>query len=147
MEFKYAVKPKEMQVKAMGRDMNVSFKDMVVLASAIRGKKLGKAIELMNDVIALKKPVPYRRFNNGVGHRRGDNAKVGKYPKKAAKHVLAVLMNLQANAEFRGYDAERIMLTHVQAQRGVSRLRRKPKGRWTVWNTEYCHMQMIGEER
>ncbi len=147
MELKYSVKPEGKAAKAMGRDMNVSFKDMVVVADAIRGKKIGDAIRLMEEVIALKQPIPYRRYQRGVGHRKGTQVKIGKYPKKAAGHALDVLKNLQANAEYQGLDVERLKLTHVQAQKGFARIRRKPKGRWTIWNTEYCHLQVVGEEK
>ena len=146
MELKYSAKPEGKTVKAIGRDMNVSFKDVVMISDAIRGMKVSKAIAFMNDVIALKRSVPYRRFRVGIGHRSGRQPKIGKYPKKAAGHVLAVLRNLEANAEFRGYDAERMKLVHVQALRGISRVRRKPRGRWTMWKTEYCHIQMIAKE-
>ncbi|MBD3388277.1 MAG: 50S ribosomal protein L22 [Candidatus Altiarchaeales archaeon] len=146
MDLKYSVKPEEGAVKAMGRDMNVSFKDLVVVADAIRGKKVSKAIEYMESVVELKNPVPYRKHNKGVGHRKGKEVKVGKYPQKAARHVLAVLRNLAANAEYKGYDTEKLKLTHVQAQKGLARLRRKPKGRWALWETQYSHIQMIAKE-
>ena len=146
MKLKYAIKPGEETVKAMGRDMNVSFKDMVVIAEAIRGKKLEKSIQLLEEVIALKRPIPYKRFNKGIGHRKGNQTKIGKYPKKAANYVLQVLKNLQANAEHKGYDTDRLKIIHSQAQHGISRTRRKPKGRYTIWETEYCHIQLVGKE-
>ena len=147
MELRYSIKPDDKAVKAMGRDMNVSFKDMIMVAEAIRGKRLEKAIKTMEEVIALKKAIPYRRFNKGIGHRKGDQYKQGKFPKKAAKHTLAVLKNLEANAEYKGYDTSNVRITHCQAQMGVSRARRKPKGRWTPWETEYCHIQMVAKEK
>ena len=142
MDLKYSIKPGEKTVKAMGRDMNVSFKDMVMVAEAIRGKKLQTAIQLMDDVVALKKSIPYRRFNKGIGHRKGCQFKLGKFPQKAAGYALKILKNLEANAEFKGFDPDKIKVIHCQAQLGVSRPRRKPKGRWTTWETEYSHIQI-----
>jgi large subunit ribosomal protein L22 len=147
MELKYSIKDDEKAVKAMGRDMNVSFKDMIIVAETIRGKKLQKAIQIMEDVIALKRPIEYRRYNTGIGHRGGNQPKKAKYPKKAAKYALAILKNLQANAEFKGFDAEKVKIIHSQAQLGVCRPRRKPKGRYTTWESEYVHMQVVGKEK
>ena len=130
----------------MGRDMNVPFKDMVMVAEYIRGKRLSKALESLEAVAALKRTIPYKRFNKGIGHRKGDQFKLGKYPRKAAKFTLGVLKNLQANAEFKGYDPENVKIIHSQAQHGVTRPRRKPKGRWGMWKTEYCHLQIVAKE-
>jgi len=147
MELKYSVEGDEKTIKAMGRDMNVSFKNMVMVAQSIRGKMLPKAIEHMEQVIDLKRTVPFTRFAKGIGHRSGNQLKTSKYPKKAAQYTLDVLKNLRANAEFKGYDPENIKIIHSQANHGVSRPRRKPRGRWTIWQTEFCHLQVIGKEK
>jgi large subunit ribosomal protein L22 len=146
MELKYSITPGEKTVKAMGRDMNVSFKDMIMIAEAIRGKNLEKAIQHMEAVIAMKRTVPFKRFNKGIGHRKGDQLKTSKYPQKAAKYALAILKNLLTNAEFKGYDPAKVKIIHSQALLGVCRPRRKPKGRYTMWEIEYCHMQVVGKE-
>lgn len=144
---KYSIKDDEKHVLAMGRDMNVSFKDMIILAETVRGKKLPKAIQIMEGVISLARPVEYRRYSTGIGHRLGNQPKCAKYPKKAAKYVLGILKNLEANAEFKGMDPEKVKIIHSQAQLGVCRPRRKPKGRYTTWETEYVHMQVVGKEK
>ena len=146
MELKYSVEAGDKTIKAMGRDFNVSFKNMVMVAQAIRGQKLHKAIEHLEGVVELKKTIPFTRFNKGIGHRSGNQLKTSKYPEKAAKYALAVLINLRANAENKGYDAENVKIIHSQANHGVSRPRRKPRGRWTIWQTEFCHLQVIGKE-
>ncbi len=133
-------------MKSMGRDFNVSFKNMVMVAQVIKGRMLPKAIEHLEQTIELKRTIPFTRFNKGIGHRKGNQVKTGKFPKKAATYALDVLKNLQANAEFKGYDSENIQIIHSQANHGVSRARRRPKGRWTIWQTEFCHLQVIGKE-
>ena len=60
--------------------------------------------------------------------------------------MLGVLRNLEANADFKGLDTSKIKVFHVQAQKGFSRVRRKPKGRYATWNAEYVHIQMMGRE-
>jgi large subunit ribosomal protein L22 len=147
MELKYSVKPEGQDVKAMGRDMNVSFKDMIMVAEALRGKSLPKAQAMLEGAVALKSTIPFPRFNKGIGHRKGATVKCAKYPKKAAGYALEIVKNLQANAEFKGLDTEKVRIIHSQAQLGVCRPRRKPRGRWTMWETEYCHLQLVGREK
>jgi large subunit ribosomal protein L22 len=146
MQLKYSITPGEKTVKAMGRDMNVSFKDMIMVAEALRGKRIDKAIPMLEAAIALKQSIPYRRFNKGIGHRKGNTFKMGKFPQKAARYALAIVKNLQTNAEFKGYDSAKVKIIHSQALLGICRPRRKPKGRMTMWETEYCHLQIVGKE-
>jgi large subunit ribosomal protein L22 len=146
MELRYSIPVDEGAVKAMGRDMNVSFKDMIIVAETIRGMRLAEAIRLLEDVKAKKKPIQYRRFQAGIGHRKGNQPKIAKYPVKAASYALEVLENLQGNAEFKGLDPENVSIIHSQAQHGVSRPRRKPKGRYKVRETEFVHLQVVGRE-
>ena len=149
MELKYSIKEEDAAktVKAMGRDMNISFKDSVVIADKIRGMNLGNAISYLEKVTELKDTVPYRKYSKGIGHRQGNTFKSSKYPKKAAKHIIEVLKNAQANAEFKGLEAEKIRIIHVQAQKGIGRRRRKPRGRSGVWETLYVHFQVIAKEK
>lgn len=131
----------------MGRDFDISFKHAVEICDKLRGMELSDAIKLLESVVALERTIPFRRFNKGIGHRRGlgrDN--VGKYPKKAASFILRVLRNLEANADFRGLDLGRLRITHIQALKGISRKRRKPRGRWTIWRRELVSIQAIAEE-
>ena len=148
MELKYSCKTEDEAkiVKAMGRDMNVSFKDAIVIADKIRGMKLPNAITYLEKVSVLKQAVPYKEYNKGIGHREGNTFKTAKYPQKAAKHVIEVLKNAQANAEFKGLDADKMKLVHVQAQKGLGRHRRKPTGRWGAWTTQYVHFQIVAKE-
>jgi large subunit ribosomal protein L22 len=146
MELKYSVTAGDKTVKSMGRDLNVSFKNMIMVAEYIRGKMLEKAIADLEQVIQLKKTIPFKRFRAGIGHRKGNTFKTAKYPQKASKYALEILKNMRANAEFKGFDPSKIKIIHSQANHGVSRLRRKPKGRYTTWEVEYCHLQLIGKE-
>jgi large subunit ribosomal protein L22 len=146
MELKYSITPEGKTVKAMGRDMNASFKDMIMVAESLKGKKLAKAIEILEAAIAKTGAIPFPRFNKGIGHRKGNTVKCAKYPVKASKYALGIVKNLQANAEFKGFDTEKVKIIHSQALLGVCRPRRKPKGRYTTWETEYCHLQLVGKE-
>ena len=74
MELHYSKQPKNeaKAVKAMARDQDVSFKSAVVVADQLRGMPLNKAFALLEEVISLKKPIAYRKFTKGVGHRKGN---------------------------------------------------------------------------
>ncbi len=134
-------------IKGMGRDFNISFKHAVVICDKVRGMKLSEAMNLLEAVIALEKTIPFKKFNKGIGHRRGlgkDN--IAKYPKKAASVILSVLKNIEANADYKGLDNERLIISHIQALKGISRKRRKPKGRYATWRTDLINVQAVVEE-
>lgn len=150
MELKYslALKDESKIAKAIGRDLNISFKDAVVICEKIRGMQVEKAKNLLEDVIKLKRAIPYRRFNKGIGHRKGlrRKEKIAKYPKKASGEILKILKNLETNSEYKGLNSENLKIIHMQAQKGVVRKRRKPKGRYKLWRTEYVNVQVIAKE-
>jgi len=150
MDLAYSYKPKntESSVRGMARDIDISFKDAVVVCDSIRGLKLEEAISYLTEVVALEKPVPYHRFNSSVGHRRNlEKGGPGKYPQKVAKEIIILLQNISTNAEYKGLSTEDMKITHLQAQKGVTRRRRKPKGRWKVWRTQLVHIQAVCEEK
>ena len=147
MELKYSITPGEKTAKALGRDLNVSFKNMVAVAEYVKGMMLERAITDLEEVVEKKKAIPFHRFMVGIGHRSGNQVKTSKYPVKAVGYALEVLQNLRANAEYKGLDPVKIKIIHCQANHGVSRSRRKPRGRWTIWQTEFCHIQAVGKEK
>jgi large subunit ribosomal protein L22 len=134
-------------VKAMGRDLNISFKHAIVICDKLRGMPITQAMNLLQGVVSLKQTIPFRRFNKGVGHKKGlGKDKIGKYPKKAANEILKVLKNLETNSEYKGLDPEKLKIIHIQAQKGISRRKRKPKGRYQIWETQFVNVQVIAEE-
>jgi len=149
MELAYSIEPKnkEKAVKAMLRDQNISFKSAVMVAKTLRGKRIVEGIKLLEGVISLQRPLPYTRFQKGIGHRAGSGTKIGKYPEKVAKSYYQLLLNLQSNATYKGLDPEALIITHIQAQKGITRRKRRPKGRWRVWHTQYVHIQAIAKEK
>ena len=149
MKLHYSLKPKDESriVKGMGRDLNISFKHAVVICDKLRGMMLMDAIKLLEAVIALERTIPFKKFKKGIGHRRGmGKENTGKYPKKAASEILNVLRNLETNADYKGLDPEKLRIIHIQALKGIARLRRKPKGRWAIWRSQLVNVQAIAEE-
>jgi large subunit ribosomal protein L22 len=146
MELQYSYKPEEEAkvAKAIGRSNNISFKKAVNVCTNIRGMNLLEAIALLEKVKALETPLHFSRFQRGAAHRTGIG--MGKYPKKASTEMLEVLNNALANAEFKGLNTEKLKIIFVQANRGMSRKRRKPQGRWKAWKTILVNYQVIVQE-
>ncbi|MBU4548292.1 MAG: 50S ribosomal protein L22, partial [Euryarchaeota archaeon] len=89
--------------KAIGRALKISPKHAVEICRELRGMKLERAKVYLEEVIQMQKAVPFKRHNKKVGHRKGLNGwPTGRYPVKAAGHILKVLENAEANAEYKG---------------------------------------------
>jgi large subunit ribosomal protein L22 len=96
-----------------------------------------------------KQAVPYRRYNKEVSHKRGlQGWYSGRYPVKAAGEILAVLDGLEANAESKGLDLERLRLIHAVAQRARVLKRYIPRafGRSSPNFENLCHIELVAEE-
>ncbi len=136
--------------RAIGKEIRVSPKFSLEVCNEIRGKQLSKAEEYLEDVIAMKKAVPIRRYNKGVAHRRGlKKACAGRFPVKAASKILKVLRSAKANAEYKGLDTERLYIRHISAQRGriLKGIRTRAFGRASASNTQTTNIEVILEER
>merc|ERR1711978_582091 len=81
----------------------------------------------LKNVIAQKEIIPFRRFMGGVG--RHAQAKVhgtsqGRWPKKSAEFLLHLLKNAESNAEYKGLDADHLVVDHIQVNRAPKMRRR-----------------------
>ena len=74
----------ENTAKAIGRELSISPKASVEVCREIRGMMVEDAARYLEDVIALKKPIRYQRYNGQVGHRKGKKFGAGRYPQKVA---------------------------------------------------------------
>ncbi|MBC7109759.1 MAG: 50S ribosomal protein L22 [Archaeoglobi archaeon] len=109
----------EITARAMGYEMPISFKHAVEICNALRGMKVEEARKLLNDVIELRRPIPFRRHKRKVGHRSELSGwKIGRYPQKAARAILKVLENAVNNAEYKGLDTQRLVIMHIAAKKG-----------------------------
>jgi large subunit ribosomal protein L22 len=147
----YSYTPKKERFsRALGREIRMSPKFSMEICREIRGKKLDAARTFLEDVMAMKRPVPLRRFNKGVAHRRGlERAFAGRYPVKAARNILKVLESAEANAEYKGLDTERLYIAHAAAQKGriIRGIRPRAFGRASPSNTLTTHVEIVLEER
>ncbi|MHC1585378.1 MAG: 50S ribosomal protein L22 [Candidatus Syntropharchaeia archaeon] len=105
--------------KAMGYELPISPKHAVEICTEIRGKRVEEAKKYLQDVIDLKKPVPFRRHKKKVGHRRGLRKwYAGRYPKKACSAILKVIENAEANAEYKDLDKDKLRIVHISVKKG-----------------------------
>ena len=134
---------------AVGRDVDVSYKATVEVLREIRGKNVSEAKRFLEEVIAMKRPVRYRRYVGKVGHRKGRGFGPGRYPVKVAKEVLKVIQNAEANAEYKGFDTERLWIVHAAAHKGLRIRKYMPRafGRATPWFRQLVHIEIGVEER
>ena len=144
----YSVKadPKTM-AKAYGKEMNISPKHAVELCSFLRGKKVPVAEDLLKKIIEKKVAVPFKRFKHSVSHRRGKIGP-GKYPVKAAKHILKLIEDVKSNAEFKGIDPESTVIKHISAYEGRSTESyfHRARGRTTPKVIDTVNVEIIIEE-
>ncbi len=138
----------ERMARASGRDLRISPKHSVELLREIRGMMLNDALKYLDDVIAKKRPVPLRRFNDSQGHKPGKGFGPGRYPVKVAKAVKKVLLNAKNNAEQKGLDVDRLKIIHAAAHRGPVLRGYIPRafGRATPFNEQTTHIEIVVEE-
>lgn len=136
-------------VKASGRELRVSHKAAREVCTAIKGMTLDQAKEYLNKVMRKKQPVPFRRYNKKLGHRHGvENAFAARYPIKTAKQILQVLEGAEANAEFKGFDLERLRVLHAAAYPGMKLERFTPRalGRSSPKIQTLTHVELVLEQ-
>lgn len=117
MKLDYSFEPDpEKTSKAMGKELRISRKHAYEIARTIKGMKLGKAREFLEEVAALRRAVPYRRYVRNIPHRKG--MRTGRYPQKAAREFLKVLKNVESNATYKGLDSENMRIIHIATKKG-----------------------------
>lgn len=132
--------------KALGRSLKISPKHAVEICNKIRGMKVERAQAYLEDVMEMKTAVPFKKHNKKVGHRRGIGGwPTGRYPVKAAKQILDILKNAEANAEYKGLDTENLKIMHISSHKGYVIRGWTPRafGRASPFNTPTTHVQII----
>ncbi|KAJ3678275.1 hypothetical protein LUZ60_002078 [Juncus effusus] len=139
--------------KAMGRDLRVHFKNTRETAFALRRMALIKAKRYLEDVIAHKQAIPFRRFCRGVGRtaqakNRQPNGQ-GRWPAKSANFILDLLKNAESNAEVKGLDVDALYISHIQVNQAMKQRRRtyRAHGRINPYMSSPCHIELILSEK
>ncbi|HEB37067.1 MAG TPA: 50S ribosomal protein L22 [Thermoplasmatales archaeon] len=136
----------EKTARAYGYELHCSPKDSINIAHALRGMRLIDAKKYLEDVIALKRAVPFRTHKKKVSHRKGMGP--GRYPRKAAKYILDVLKNAENNAEYKGLSPEDMVITHIAAYKGreIEGIMPRAYGRATQKNEQTTNIEVVIEE-
>ncbi len=129
--------------RASGLFLPVSAKHSVEICSFIRNKSLIKAKQMLEEVIAFRRAVPFRRFKCDVGHKKGPIA-AGRYPIKACSEILRLLKSAEANAVNKGLRLEDLFVALIMANRGPRNPRHGRKKGVVAKRTNVC---VVLEER
>merc|ERR1711923_203240 len=151
---RYAQEPENASktAKARGSNLRVHFKNTRETAQAIKKMPLHRATRYLKNVIAQKEIIPFRRFMGGVG--RHAQAKVhgtsqGRWPIKSAEFLLHLLKNAESNAEYKGLDADHLVVDHIQVNRAPKMMRRtyRAHGRINPYMSSPCHIELTLVEK
>ncbi len=130
------------QAKAVGRDLQVSWKDVTEIGRFVKGDTVEKAKDKLERVTEEELAVPYTKFDSDVGHRPGQEA--GRYPVKAAEKVLEVLRSAEANAENEGLNTDELEVQEFITNQG-SRMRTPKRHRGQ--RIKSAHVKIVVGER
>uniref|UniRef100_A0A803L167 50S ribosomal protein L22, chloroplastic n=1 Tax=Chenopodium quinoa TaxID=63459 RepID=A0A803L167_CHEQI len=138
--------------KARGSDLRCHFKNTRETAFALRKMPLNKAKRYLEDVLAHKQAIPFRRFCRGVGRtaqakNRHSNGQ-GRWPVKSAKFVLDLLKNAESNAEA-CLDVDSLYISHIQVNQAQKQRRRtyRAHGRINPYMSHPCHIELTLSEK
>ncbi|MEM2990409.1 MAG: 50S ribosomal protein L22, partial [Halobacteria archaeon] len=103
--------------------------------------------KLLEEVIAKKRMIPYRRYRKLRAHH-SETKGPGGYPVKVARRVLKLLDSLEANAEFKGLDLDKLYITHAVAHKGrvIKKFFPRAFGRASPHNKTLVHIEVIATE-
>jgi len=116
----------------------------------IKGMKISKAKQFLEDVLEKKQAVPFTMFTGGIGRHaqlkmRKTPGSKGAWPQKATKVILDLVKNAEANADFRGLDVEDLSVVHAQANRAPKTRRRtyRAHGRIGPYMAMPAHCEIV----
>jgi large subunit ribosomal protein L22 len=117
-QYKYAFQAfnEELMARAIGRDAAISSKQSIEISNYLRHRKLVQAKRLLEEVIEKKRPIPFRRFTNALGHKPGKLTS-GRYPIKASRVFLKLLEAVEANAQTKGLNSNELEIIHICAHK------------------------------
>jgi large subunit ribosomal protein L22 len=141
MKYKYAFKSdKENVVKVVGRDLGISTRNAIEICSYIKGMEVKKARDLLEKVMKQERAIPFKRFTEGAGHKKGMGS--AKYPLRASQQFLFLLKAIEANAQNKGLSSE-LRIIHACSQKAAEPLHYGRKRRIKMKRT---HVEIAAEE-
>ena len=117
--------------KAIKKNANVSLKYSTEIVNRIKGKKVKRVEEFLQNIVEKKEYLPLRKYNKKVAHRKEDSqdkVKSGRYPVKTVKAFIGLLESAKANADYKGLDTDNLFVKHGFASMGYGKVTHQPKG-------------------
>ena len=102
------VKIKKNDAKVMGWNLSISYKEGADICSMIRGRNIDTAIKMVEEVIAMKRPVMMNKRE--ASHQHGKGIMAGGFPINACKDFLRMLKQLKANAIYNELELEKVSI-------------------------------------
>jgi len=141
MAYGYTRETGKDEAKAVGLALPISYKHTVEVCNFVRGKPIEQAKRLLDEVMKMKRAVPYRIYNLEMAHNRAVGA--GRFPVKTCKHVREVIESAEANAQHKGLSVANLVVRHLAPQKAgrtmhFGRQRRESKR---------CHLEVIVGEK
>lgn len=143
-EHKYSFekyKPETM-ARVVGRSLPISTKHSIEICNHIRGKKLSVVKRLLREAINKERPIPFKKFNDDVGHKKGPYSSA-RYPVKAATSILKLIESCEANAQNKALNTDNMAVIHTNAHKGSQQLRHGRHRRRLMKRT---HVEVVLEE-
>ena len=137
--------------KAMMKNKPVSLKYSLEIISNIKGKRLDKAQSYLERILTHEEYLPMRKYKKKIGHKKGEAkgfTKVGRYPERPIKAMLELLESAKSNADYKGLDSENLLIVHMFASKGYSRVGYQSQGRISGKRrqSKSTHLEIIVEE-
>ncbi|KAF6014857.1 60S ribosomal protein L17A [Brettanomyces bruxellensis] len=133
---------------ARGSYLRVSFKNTRETAQAINGLKLQKAKAYLEAVSAHKRAIPFRRYNHSIGRTAQGHEfglTVARWPAKSIKFIQDLLANAESNAEAKGLDTSKLVISHIQVNKAPKMRRRtyRAHGSVNAYKSSPSHIEIV----
>lgn len=141
MAYKYAYQKYDdkMMARAFRANLGISLKKSVEVSKYIKGRDINQAIRFLEDVVSLKRAVPYTRYNQEMAHQKGKGVSTGGFPVKVAVEFIKLLKLAQKNAIDKELNSDLVVL-EVSARKGSAFY--KP-GRHNGRKSKRAHVEVI----
>jgi large subunit ribosomal protein L22 len=129
-------KPKKQEAVVHGKDIPISTKKSIAICKFIKGKKINEAIKDLEDVLAMKRPVPMK---GEIPHRKGKGMMSGRFPIRATKNFVVLLKSLSGNVLYNSMEDP--VIVEAVANQGA-----RAYGRFGRHRKKRTHIKIVAKE-
>ena len=108
----------ESSAYAVGKNLDISFKEASEVCSFVRKKKVSFAKRMLDSVISQEICIPFKKYNDDLAHKPGTSA--GRYPIKCANEILKIIKSAENNALNKGLNTNDLVITHICAHKAAT---------------------------